>query len=71
MGRRRGAAHREAPKAPLIPAQPSGLGTRTADAKALKARSIGLAIEALVNASLAGCGMSILRSRISDIGPRR
>jgi len=34
-----------APKALIIPAQPSGLGTRTADAKALKARSIGLAIK--------------------------
>ena len=34
---------RGAPKAHIITALPSGLGTQTADAKALKARSIGLA----------------------------
>ena len=38
-------SHRGAPKAPFIPAQPSGLGTRTADAKALKARFMGLSIQ--------------------------
>ena len=64
-------AHRGASKSTTIPAQPSGLGTRTADAKALKARSIGLAIEAWVNGLLAVCGTDILRSTISEIGPRR
>src|SRR5882724_8246940 len=64
-------AHRGAPKAPIIPAQPTGLGTGTVDADALKARSIGIAIEAWVNGLLAGCGASILRSTISEIGPRR
>jgi hypothetical protein len=33
----------------VIAAQPSGLGIRTADAKALKARFIGLAIGAFGN----------------------
>src|SRR5436189_4755237 len=33
---------RGAPKAPIIPAQPSGLGNRTGEAKALKARSISI-----------------------------
>ena len=64
-------AYRGAPKAPIITAQPSGLGTRTADAKALKARSIGLAIEAWVNGLLAARGTSILRSTISEIELRR
>ncbi len=35
-------ANRGAPKAPIIPAQPSGLGNRTGEAKALKARSISI-----------------------------
>src|SRR5438105_13427177 len=35
-------ANRGAPKARIIPAQPSGLGNRTGDAKALKARSISI-----------------------------
>jgi hypothetical protein len=36
--------HRRAPKAHIIPAQPNGLGTLTANAKALKARFICLTI---------------------------
>src|SRR5439155_14016892 len=35
-------ANRGAPKAPIKPAQPSGLGHRTGEAKALKARSISI-----------------------------
>src|SRR5207249_5675803 len=35
-------ANRGAPKAPIIPAQPSGLGHRMGEAKALKARSISI-----------------------------
>src|SRR6266700_2872342 len=35
-------ANRGAPKAPIIPAQPSGLSNRTGEAKALKARSISI-----------------------------
>ena len=46
-------------------------GHSDGDAKALKARSIGFAIEAWVNGLLAACGTSILRSTISEIGPRR
>src|SRR5438034_8585285 len=34
--------NRAAPKAPIISAQPSGLGNRTAEAKALKARAISI-----------------------------
>jgi len=64
-------ARRGAPKAPTIPAQPSGLGTWTADGKAPKARSISLTIEAWVNGLLTGCGTSIPHSTISEIGPRR
>ena len=41
-------ANREAPKARIIPAQPSGLGNRTCEAKALKARSISIPGLALV-----------------------
>src|SRR2546430_8578682 len=39
---------RGAPKAPIIPAQPSGLGNRTGEAKALKARSISIPVITLV-----------------------
>src|SRR5205085_488713 len=43
-------ANRGAPKAPIIPAQPCGLGNRTGKTKALKARSIC----AISNSGLAG-----------------
>src|SRR6266542_3763735 len=83
-------ANRGAPKAPTIPAQPSGLGSRTCEAKALKARSISIPgitlvefgpvpwpqqlvffLETPLNGLMAQCGTSILRSMISEIGPRR
>jgi hypothetical protein len=37
-----------APKARIIPAQPNGLGNRTGDAKALKARSISIPTRTLI-----------------------
>ena len=37
--------HCGSPKAPIIPAQPNGLVTQTAEGKALKARSTGLALK--------------------------
>src|SRR5580765_2478371 len=63
--------HRTAPKAPIIPAQPSGLGTQTADAKALKARSIVSAIWAAKRGLLVGCETNFRLLTISEIGPRR
>ena len=63
--------HRRAPKLPLIPAQPSGLGTQTADAKALKARSIFSAIGASERSFWVGCETNIRLLTISEIGPRR
>jgi hypothetical protein len=63
--------HRGAPKAPIIPAQPSGLGAQTTDAKALKVRSIVSAIGATKRGLLAGCETNIVRSTISEIGPHR
>jgi len=63
--------HRGAPKAPIIPAQPSGLGTQTADVKALKARSVVSAIGASERGLLAGCETNIMHATISENGPRR
>src|SRR5436190_6605198 len=73
-----------------MPAQPNGLGNRTGEARALKARSISIPgitlpefvpmpwrqprvffLETPLNGLLARCGTSILRSMISEIGPRR
>ena len=58
--------HPGAPKAPIISAQPNGLGTRVADDKALKARFIGLAIEAWQVAE-----RESFQSSSAEIGPRR
>jgi len=63
--------HRGAPKAPIIPAQPSGLGTQKTDPKALKARSIVSAIGASERGLLAECETNIMRSAISENDPRR
>src|SRR6266545_402522 len=51
-----------------MPAQPSGLGTRPAYAKALKARSIGLASEAYVDGSLVDVERSICARRFRKLG---